>query len=44
MNVIYKRRIKYHDKDNIIRESELEITTINGYIEYMDNLAYQKVL
>jgi len=34
MNVIYKRRIKYHDKDNIIRESELEITTINGYIEY----------
>lgn len=34
MNTIYKRRIKYHDKDNIIRESELEITTRNGYIEY----------
>ena len=33
-NIIWEKLIKYHDADNIPRESKIEITTRNGYIEY----------
>lgn len=32
--IIYKRQVYYHDADNKLQSSILEITTRNGYIEY----------
>lgn len=33
-NIIYKRVVHYHDKDNTPQSSVLEITTHNGYVEF----------